>query len=404
VSVIGLGSETDADAEFLKDIALRGKGRIQFAATADDLPRLFAQEAITVARSSFINEPTPARTLADMILLGDLPASPFPIVDGYNLTYLRPGATMGVVTTDDYQAPLLAFWHRGLGRVASLTAEVDGEHSSRLNAWSGFAAFGAGVARWLLGGDPPVGAQASLDRQGGQAIVRVDLDPARSRGTPGEVRTATATIVSPNVTDPAQQLALAWVGADTLEARFPIQKPGMYLGAVRLGTGEVLPLAPLTLPYSPEFEPRVDPLEGRNTLVQLARDSGGIERTEWDDVFAGRLRHRQIRELVWPLALLLLALHVAEIAGRRLHLFTAAQEWLRTRLRLRLRWPSLRWLSLRRPSLRRTAAGGAARPSQTPAGAEPERVVPDLTRPDQAKPAVSALSRAKGKARDRLER
>ena len=56
VSVIGLGSETDSDAAFLKDIALRGKGRIQFTATADDLPRLFAQEAITVARSSFITE------------------------------------------------------------------------------------------------------------------------------------------------------------------------------------------------------------------------------------------------------------------------------------------------------------------------------------------------------------
>ena len=81
---------------------------------------------------------------------------------------------------------------------------------------------------------------------------------------------------------------------------------------------QVLPLAPLTLPYSPEFEPRIDPSDGRNTLGQLARDSGGIERTEWDDVFAGRLRHRQIRELVWPLALLLLALHVAEIAGRAL--------------------------------------------------------------------------------------
>ena len=74
MSVIGLGSETDVDAAFLKDIALRGKGRIQFTASADDLPRLFAQEAITVARSSFITEATPARSLSDMVLLGDLPA------------------------------------------------------------------------------------------------------------------------------------------------------------------------------------------------------------------------------------------------------------------------------------------------------------------------------------------
>ena len=70
-SVIGLGSETDSDAEFLKDVAARGQGRIHFTADVDDLPRLFAQEAITAARSSFITEPTAARTLPDMVLLGE---------------------------------------------------------------------------------------------------------------------------------------------------------------------------------------------------------------------------------------------------------------------------------------------------------------------------------------------
>ena len=109
VSVIGLGSESDSDAAFLKDVAARGKGRIHFTASADELPRLFAEEAITVARSSFVTEPTAARALPDLVLLGDLPPSAFPRVDGYNLTYLRPGATMGVVTTDEYQAPVLAF-------------------------------------------------------------------------------------------------------------------------------------------------------------------------------------------------------------------------------------------------------------------------------------------------------
>jgi hypothetical protein len=143
-------------------------------------------------------------------------------VDGDNLTDLRPGAISGVVTTDDYKAPLLALWHRGLGRIASLTAQADRQYSQRLNAWSGFAAFGAGLTRWLLSGDPPVAAQASLDRQGGQAIVRVDLDPDRTRGKADEVRTATATIVSPDPTDPSQHLSLTWVGSDTLEARFPV--------------------------------------------------------------------------------------------------------------------------------------------------------------------------------------
>ena len=64
-----------------------------------------------------------------------------------------------------------------------------------------------------------------------------------------------------------------------------MQKPGVYLGAVRLGNGSVLPLAPITLPYSPEFEPRVDPKDGEQLLAQVARVTGGIDRTTWDDVF-----------------------------------------------------------------------------------------------------------------------
>jgi hypothetical protein len=77
-SVIGLGSESDKDADFLKDVALRGQGRIHFTSDVDDLPRLFAQEAITAARSSFITDPTAARALPDMVLLGEPSASPFP--------------------------------------------------------------------------------------------------------------------------------------------------------------------------------------------------------------------------------------------------------------------------------------------------------------------------------------
>jgi Mg-chelatase subunit ChlD len=392
VSVIGLGSETDSDAAFLKDVAAKGDGRIQFAATADDLPRLFAQEAITVARSSFVTDPTAARTLPDLVLLGELPPSPFPGVDGFNLTYLRPGATMGVVTTDEYQAPVLAFWHRGLGRVAALTAEVDGQYSRRLNGWKDFPQLAVGLGRWLLGGDPPTGVQASIDRAGGQGIVRVDLDPGRAPGGAGDVRSATATIVPPDARTGGapERLTLSWVSDDTLEARFPLQKAGLYLGAVQLNSGTVLPLAPLSLPYSPEFEPRVDPLEGRRTLAEIARISGGAERTTWDDVFsASRLRNRQVRDLVWPLTLALLLLHLVEIGGRRLLLFVAAQQWLRT-----IRLPRVRWRRFRRPS---PAPVGTERvpASHSPASGETLPVAPP-------KPATSPLARAKAKARGRM--
>jgi Mg-chelatase subunit ChlD len=382
VSVIGMGTETDSDAEFLKDVARRGQGRIYFSANVDDLPRLFAEEAITVARSSFVSEPTPSHTLADMVLLGDLPSSKFPDVDGYNLSYLKPGATMGVITDDEYHAPLLSFWHQGLGRVAALTLEVDGKYSGRLNAWKDFGGFATGLGRWLLGGEPPQGIRASMDREGGQGIVRLELDPDRKRGGADDIRTAAAAIAMPadSAVGPSQKLNLSWTGENTMEARFPIQKAGIYLGAVDLGQGRFLPLSPLTLPYSPEFEPRQDPEEGPKTLLEMARVSGGVERTAWDGVFnASLLRQREVRDLVIPLALMLLLLHLMEIAGRRLYLFAAANTWLG---------------SLRVPKLRLPARRGVAEPVATPP--EPATVTPP------SKPIESPLSRAKAKAKDRI--
>jgi Mg-chelatase subunit ChlD len=393
VSVIGMGSELDKDSEFLKDVARRGEGRIQFSAQVEDLPRLFAQEAITVARSSFVSEPTPTHAVSDMVLLGDLPKSRFPNIDGYNLSYLRPGATVGVLTDDEYHAPVLAFWHQGLGRIAALTTEVDGKYSRSLTAWPDFGGFSVGLGRWLLGGDPPEGMRATMEREGGQGIVRVELDPDRKRGGPEDIRSASAAIVAPG--DGAinqQRVALSWVGEDTLEARFPIQKTGIYLGAIDLGNNNVLPLSPLSLPYSPEFEPRLDPEEGRKTLAEMARVTGGIDRTSWDDVFnASRLRDRQVRDLIIPLALAVLLLHLMEIAGRRLLLFAAAQSRLR---------------GIRIPTLRRPARVPPF--EETPPVVKPQKPAPSpapaASQPAATpRPAVSPLARAKARARDRTK-
>jgi Mg-chelatase subunit ChlD len=381
VSVIGLGSESDKDADFLKDVAARGHGRIQFTTHVEELPRLFAQEAITVARSSFISDQTSTHAVADMVLLGDLPRSRFPNLDGYNLSYLRQGATLGAVTDDEYHAPVVAFWHRGLGRVAALTAEVDGKYSQQLTAWKDFSAFSSGLGRWLLGGEPPNGIRASVEREGGQGIVRLELDPDRKPGAADEVRAATAAIIPPTGSA-TQKLEMNWVGNDTLEARFPIQKDGIYVGAIDVGHDKVLPLAPLSLPYSPEFEPRQDPAEGQKLLAQIAHITGGVERTSWSDVFKSTSVHsRQVRDLVIPFALALLLLHVFEIAGRRMLFFAALNSRLQT---------------MRLPNLRRTRKKldlTSSRPRQTPAEPQP---APQAT-------TSSPLARAKAKARNRTE-
>jgi hypothetical protein len=299
------------------------------------------------------------------------------------------------LTDDEYHAPVLAFWHQGLGRIAALTTEVDGKYSRSLNVWPDFGAFSVGLGRWLLGGDPPEGMRATMEREGGQGIVRVELDPDRKRGGPQDIRSASAAIVAPGDSAIAQQrVALSWVGEDTLEARFPIQKTGIYLGAIDLGNNKVLPLAPLSLPYSPEFEPRQDPDEGRKTLAEMARVTGGIDRTSWDDVFnASRLRDRQVRDLIIPLALAVLLLHVFEIGGRRLLLFAAAQSRLRGVKMPRLRRP------MRVPPFEETPT--VVKPSKAAPPPDPAPVAsPPTATP---RPTVSPLARAKARARDRTK-
>jgi hypothetical protein len=185
------------------------------------------------------------------------------------------------------------------------------------------------------------------------------------------------------------------VGEHTLEARFALRTSGVYVGAVETTPGQVLPLPPLSLPYSPEFEPRADPEEGRATLREVARITGGTERTAWDDVFSTRgLRNRQVRDLVIPLALILLLLHLTEIAGRRLLLFAAAPEWLRSHVPSFASVGAL-WSRLRMP--RRVHR----RPQPEVAAVAPAAMTETV--PDPAA-VSSAMARAKSKAKSRVER
>src|SRR5690606_2154181 len=93
ISVIGLGTDRDADADLLKDIAARGGGRIFFSADAAALPEIFAQETVTIARSAFIDETIGLQPTAGWREIAAQPLAWLEQIDGYNLSYLRPGAT-----------------------------------------------------------------------------------------------------------------------------------------------------------------------------------------------------------------------------------------------------------------------------------------------------------------------
>ncbi|HTI98093.1 MAG TPA: VWA domain-containing protein, partial [Dongiaceae bacterium] len=183
ISVIGLGTDHDKDAQLLQDIARRGGGECYFSDNPDEIPRIFAQDTFTIARSTFIDQPTAFETTAGYSLLGTPPVSAPPALGGYNLCYIRPEANLAAVTTDEYRAPVVASWNAGNGRVLCYLGEADGKYSGELAKWSQVGEFYTTLARWIAGKHQPLPDEMLLTQEirDGLCLVQLHLDPARKQ-------------------------------------------------------------------------------------------------------------------------------------------------------------------------------------------------------------------------------
>lgn len=314
VSVVALGQETDADGEFLRDVARRGGGEIYFTTSPEELPRLFAQDTLLAARSAFVEQATGSRATGALAALSPTAgAGPWATLPGYNLTYLHPEATAGVVTTDEYAAPLVAIRQAGLGRSAAYTGQVDGQYGVPDGAWSQVADQLVTLARWIVAQEPPARLFPSVRRDGREALVTVEVD--REVAGDGADEALTVHLVAPDGS--SRELDLPRVAGDRYEARLPLGGEGVYRLAGSTDRGEVLTLPPLAVPYSPEFAARVDPDEGLATLGRLARLGRGRLNPPLHEVLAGDRGGRGLRSWVRPAALAALLLLLGEILWRR---------------------------------------------------------------------------------------
>jgi len=326
VSVIGLGKKTDVDAKLLIDVAKRGNGNIMFTQDAKELPRLFTQDTMSIARNTFLkkDEENPAGfkgiLLPDARLMGDLGVEAFPKTDGYNLCYIKPDATAGVISKDEYSAPWSAFWYRGLGRVAAITLEVDGQYTGQFGTWEGYNDFLITHARWLLGGDDPNQMFVQMQRDGQDALVTVELDPDRSQKNQS---TTPSFIVVPPGAERIEKFEpkFIWTGPDTLQTRFRLDRTGVFRTLIKSGARKIQRGPAITLPYSPEFAPRIGMLSGKETLEQIADVTNGKHRANILEVLQDPSRSVTMLSLLPVLFVLGVLLLILEIAGRRLSLW-----------------------------------------------------------------------------------
>lgn len=412
VSVVGLGTERDGDAELLRDIARRGGGRVYFTDDPALLPRLFAQDTITVARSAFVEEPTPLRVTAGLRLLGGVQLPQPPPAGGYNLTYLRPAATLGMVSEDENHAPVVASWQAGLGRVVAVTAQLDGPWSGPFGRWPRLGELVASLTRWVAGeeGELPGGAVVTQEVVDGAVVVDLQLDPERDgdpwpapprllvlRGRPGQKPETVAT-------------PLRWNGPDALGAVVPLA--GAEVAMVTLDAPGMAPrsLAPVRHPVLTETVP-APPAEGRRQLERLTRATGGRERVDAASIWEAFRRQARTVPLAPWLLLLAAVVLLAEVAERRLPMLWRRQrrspvEGEKPARAGRALVSSLASVVRRQPGkgpVRPSVPSGddePADPTATPAVGVPT----PSAEPNPASTTTDALAEARRRSRERLRR
>ncbi len=308
VSVIGLGSETDNDAEFLRDVAARGNGRIFFNADPGQLPAIFAQETVAVARSAFLRDPVPVVDAGGWREIAARDLSWPARVDGYNLSYLKPGATVAALSGDDYRAPLVSFWQRGTGRTAAVCFPLAGEYSENFRAWPRAADFERTLIRWLLPELPPPGA-GLRERIVGDLIVELLHDETWTRRlaeNPPRLLMAAGSSGEP--------FEVTWekIAPGRYQARVPLHPAEWLRGVVQAGR-ELWPFGPVSPGLDPEWNFASERL---GELRVTSQSSGGREINDLREVWTAPRPAEFAGAGNWLLAALL-ATFLAEVAVTR---------------------------------------------------------------------------------------
>jgi len=279
---------------------------------------MFAQDTFTVARSTFIDLATPFQFTAGYSLVGGLPSGAPPPVGGYNLNYLKPEANLAAATDDDFKAPLVASWNVGNGRVLCFAGECDGKYSGALATWNQAGDFYATMARWTAGKHQPLPADQLVVQQvrGGVCFVQLHLDPER-KGDPFSGLPRVKALLGVTGQPPRQQtVPLQWQDADLLEAAIPLSGQETLLNTVEIPGEQAVTLAPVCLPYSPEFAPE-QPGRGAAALSQIALTSGGKDRVEIPQTWADlQVKARYVEMAPW-LLILGVILFLTEVLERR---------------------------------------------------------------------------------------
>ncbi|MGB8353703.1 MAG: VWA domain-containing protein [Chthoniobacteraceae bacterium] len=171
-SVVGLGTESDKDVEFLKQLAERGNGRFYLTNDIFTLPQIFTSETVKVAQSSLIEEPFAAVQASRSPLTDGIDWKQSPLLLGYNATKPKPTTDMLLVT--ERGEPLLATWRYGLGQCVVFTSDAKMRWASEWIAWPGFGKFWAQMVRGIMRKGGQSNMQVTSRESGDKLLLHID--------------------------------------------------------------------------------------------------------------------------------------------------------------------------------------------------------------------------------------
>lgn len=305
ISVIGLGTDKDVDSGLLIDIAKLGNGRMFFSNQPMDIPKIFAQETVTIARSAFIKDPVGAQATGRWSEISPKPVDWFKQADGYNLSYAREDATVSLVSTDEYLAPLVAHTRRGLGRSAAVSFPLGGDFSETARNWPGYGDFLQTLGRFLMGDDTPPGIALRHRLDG----TRLTLDLLYDTATWSKKLSAMPPKVRLRDDTGGATLDLPWrrIAPGHFSLTRDLDEGSVVRGAVQVGEN-ALPFGPLSVGSSVEwaFEPE--------RVAELRAVSNQTQGRELLDISKAWLRPPFVAEtsLRLPLGIALVLFMLAE--------------------------------------------------------------------------------------------
>jgi len=228
------------------------------------------------------------------------------------------------VTVDEYEAPIVASWNVGSGRVLCYTGETDGQFTGQIGRWDEVGTFYTSLTRWVAGNQPTLPGSMVLtqDVVEGVCRIRLHLDPEAEADRLNQSPMVTTLRDVGTGSPVSAQSTMEWVATDVLEVGIPLDGNETAISTVEIPSVGRFVLPPACVPYSPEFAPAAQ-RRGDEVLERLAQLTGGVERMDWAGVWqALPERPRSFALAPWFLAIAI-ALFLLEVLERRTGLLSS---------------------------------------------------------------------------------